>query len=79
MDGENKGKPYEQMDDLGVFPLFLVPLFMEIGHPNRKLYLPTIHFQVQTASDITWHILVDRLISLFELIVGFYMWAPRKV
>ncbi len=24
MDGENNGKPYEQMDDLGVFPLFLV-------------------------------------------------------
>ncbi len=24
MDGENNGsKPYEQMDDLGVFPLFL--------------------------------------------------------
>ena len=23
MDGENKGKPYEQMDDLGCFPLFL--------------------------------------------------------
>ena len=22
MDGENKGKPYEQMDDLGVFPYF---------------------------------------------------------
>ena len=29
MDGENNGKPYEQMDDLGVFPLFLE------GHPNR--------------------------------------------
>ena len=24
MDGENNGKPYEQMDDLGGFPLFLV-------------------------------------------------------
>ena len=23
MDGENKGNPYEQMDDLGFFPLFL--------------------------------------------------------
>ncbi len=22
MDGENKGKPYEQMDDFGVFPSF---------------------------------------------------------
>ena len=24
MDGENNGKPYEQMDDLGVFPYFWV-------------------------------------------------------
>ena len=24
MDGENRGKPYEQMDDLGGFPLFWV-------------------------------------------------------
>ena len=24
MDGENNGKPYEQMDDLGGFPIFLV-------------------------------------------------------
>ena len=23
MDGENNGKPYEQMDDLGGFPIFL--------------------------------------------------------
>ncbi len=23
MDGENNGKPYEQMDDLGDFPIFL--------------------------------------------------------
>ena len=30
MDGENNGKPYEQMDDLGVFPLFLVQ------HPYRR-------------------------------------------
>ena len=27
MDGENNGKPYEQMDDLGGFPIFLE------GHP----------------------------------------------
>ena len=30
MDGENNGKPYEQMDDLGVFPLFLE------GHPYLR-------------------------------------------
>ena len=24
MDGKNNGKPYEQMDDLGVFPYFWV-------------------------------------------------------
>ena len=39
MDGENNGKPYEQMDDLGVFPLFLG------WHPYRdslgtKKYIP---------------------------------------
>ena len=34
MDGENKGKPYEQMDDLGV-PLFLeTPKCSQTG-PNR--------------------------------------------
>ncbi len=29
MDGENNGKPYEQMDDLGGY---ISPLFLE-GHP----------------------------------------------
>ena len=30
MDGENNGKPYEQMDDLGGFPIFLeTPTFLE--------------------------------------------------
>ena len=29
MDGENNGKPYEQMDDLGGFPIFLG------WHPNN--------------------------------------------
>ena len=29
MDGENNGKPYEQMDDLGGFPIFLeTPTFL---------------------------------------------------
>ena len=31
MDGENNGKPYEQMDDLGGFPIFLVtPKYLEV-------------------------------------------------
>ncbi len=30
MDGENNGKPYEQMDDLGGFP----PLFL-VQHPSK--------------------------------------------
>ena len=31
MDGENNGKPYEQMDDLGgVFPLFLETPLLEL-------------------------------------------------
>ena len=34
MDGENNGKPYEQMDDLGGFsPIFLVQ------HPKMNLFL----------------------------------------
>ena len=34
MDGENNGKPYEQMDDLGGFPIFLeTPIFFENSHP----------------------------------------------
>ena len=32
MDGENKGKPYEQMDDLGVFPYFW-------KHPYGDLFI----------------------------------------
>ena len=42
MDGENNGKPYEQMDDLGVFPLFLechpylcVLRCSEMIHPSK--------------------------------------------
>ena len=36
MDGENNGKPYEQMDDLGV-PLFLeTPIYIYIDEPNDK-------------------------------------------
>ncbi len=34
MDGENKGKPYEQMDDLGGPPLFLeTPIYTQ-KHPK---------------------------------------------
>ena len=36
MDGENTGKPYEQMDDLGVFPLFLeTPTPNSFGSSNH--------------------------------------------
>ena len=36
MDGENNGKPYEQMDDLGV-PLFLeTPIFL--CHSGKRRY-----------------------------------------
>ena len=36
MDGENNGsKPYEQMDDLGGFPLFLeTPIFFKLPVSN---------------------------------------------
>ena len=32
MDGENNGKPYEQMDDLGVFPYFWKHPYCQIAH-----------------------------------------------
>ena len=43
MDGENNGKPYEQMDDLGGN----VPLFLE-GHPyHSDVFLPTEPLEVR--------------------------------
>ena len=45
MDGENNGKPYEQMDDLGGKPLFLVQ------HPYiQKLTLFRDHSRLKKAS-----------------------------
>ena len=41
MDGENNGKPYEQMDDLGVFPYFWVDThiaFKRVIESLRPLY-----------------------------------------
>ena len=35
MDGENNGKPYEQMDDLGVFPYFW-------KHPYHQIFLDAV-------------------------------------
>ena len=45
MDGENNGKPYEQMDDLGGFPIFSeTPIYshlessvLQIYHKHRPL------------------------------------------
>ena len=37
MDGENHGKPYEQMDDLGENPLFLeAPIWRHLGIGNHQ-------------------------------------------
>ncbi len=36
MDGENHGKPYERMDDLGGFPIFLETTIL-IGFFHYKL------------------------------------------
>ncbi len=40
MDGENKGKPYEQMDDLGVPPIFLgsTPIVTGKGDNPNDIY-----------------------------------------
>ena len=46
MDGENNGKPYEQMDDLGGFPIIFgnthmqfVPLFTTVFLNTSKRWL----------------------------------------
>ena len=45
MDGENNGKPYEQMDDLGGFPLFLeTPIFL----PNGGLIMMVMNPMVES-------------------------------
>ena len=37
MDGENNGKPYEQMDDLGGFPIFLeTPIYISLFMKNHS-------------------------------------------
>ena len=38
MDGENNGKPYEQMDDLGGFPMFFgsTPIFLQVGPTHNS-------------------------------------------
>ena len=46
MDGENNGKPYEQMDDLGVFPLFLVQ------HPFLRFDFEFVIFFVSGTTDL---------------------------
>ena len=43
MDGENQGKPYEQMDDLGGFP----PIFgnTQYGLESRKMKEPCFFYE----------------------------------
>ena len=42
MDGENNGKPYEQMDDLGGFPIFLeTPIYVHGGLVSKVFLGPT--------------------------------------
>ena len=40
MDGEHKGKPYEQMDDLGVFPYFLETPICQDGKLGQVYVYP---------------------------------------
>ena len=41
MDGENNGKPYVQMDDLGGFPIFLeTPIWSKKNHPKDSHFAP---------------------------------------
>ena len=41
MDGENKGKPYEQMDDLGGFPYFWVDTHI-YSYPPTYPFFPGV-------------------------------------
>ena len=42
MDGENNGKPYEQMDDLGGFPIFLeTPIYKWSVEPSEIEWYPS--------------------------------------
>ncbi len=43
MDGENNGKPYEQMDDLGVFPYFWKHPY---GGIQRFFFIPSSEFGI---------------------------------
>ena len=54
MDGENKGKPYEQMDDLGGFPIFL--------ETPKRLHLPLSGFRKRPA----WKRLLMKSIAAVE-------------
>ena len=66
MDGENNGKPYEQMDDLGGFPLFLeTPLYQEYWICATIMCL--VEFEVVVNPKLLWdnangHVLGDDLL-----------------
>ena len=62
MDGENHGKPYEQMDDLGGFPPFLEtpksPFFPLPGDlldvsAGREMYGPGGGYSLLSGHDVT--------------------------
>ena len=45
MDGENNGKPYEQMDDLGGVPYFWKP-------PYEKLQIHSEHIMITATATV---------------------------
>ena len=65
MDGENNGKPYEQMDDLGVFPYFWKPPNMTKVPPSwefTKAPLPVGTFEdISAGTRGRWDMLYSSL------------------
>ena len=67
MDGENKGKPYEQMDDLGGFPPILgnTQLVMIDPFPKNKKILWQIYIK-ETPFGTIRRPLPDKLNNLLQ-------------
>ena len=67
MDGENNGKPYEQMDDLGV------PLFLET--PIYTQWLPILYYQLLVSLYLLFLVMFDKI----NFTIGFLTRASKTL
>ena len=81
MDGDNNGKPYEQMDDLGGFPLFFgnshewvhIPLpFQQLL--SRWCFFPQVKYVSISWRVPSWLVFSLRCVSTNGFIVGLGWW-----